>query len=98
MRFAAVLAATALTVPALAQAADTHTGRNLAATCAGCHGTTGNAATGMPSIAGQSREALLRSLRDFRDGKRPATVMHQLTKGYSDAQLDLIAAHVAGQK
>jgi len=100
MRFtftlAALLAACPLT--ASAQTVDPDLGRNLAATCANCHNTTGRSVTGIPSIAGQPKDALAVALREFRDGKRPATVMHQLTKGYTDAQLELIAAHFAAQK
>jgi sulfide dehydrogenase cytochrome subunit len=36
-------------------------------------------------------------LREFRDGKRSATVMHQLAKGYTDEQIDAIAAYFAAQ-
>ena len=88
----------ALPLPAVAQNTDPNLSRNLAASCAGCHNITGNALTGMPPIAGQSKEALLRTLKDYRDGKRPATVMHQLAKGYTDGQLELIAAYYAAQK
>ena len=52
----------------------------------------------MPSVSGQSKEALLRKLKDYKGGKQPATVMHQLAKGYTDAQLELIAAFYAAQK
>jgi cytochrome c553 len=37
-------------------------------------------------------------MRAFRDGKRPATVMHQIAKGYSDAQIESLAAWFAAQK
>jgi sulfide dehydrogenase cytochrome subunit len=37
-------------------------------------------------------------MRDFRDGKRPATVMHQQAKGYTDAQFELLAAYFAAVK
>jgi len=88
----------ALPLTAVAQGTDPNLSRNLAASCAGCHGITGNALTGMPPLAGQSREALLRTLKEYKEGKRPATVMHQLAKGYTDGQLELIAAHFAAQK
>ena len=52
----------------------------------------------MPSLAGRPREALVQTLREFRDGKRPATLMHQLSKGYTDAQIDAVAAYFALQK
>lgn len=99
MRIPIVLAAAiALPLTAMAQGSDPNLGRNLAATCTGCHGTTGNALTGMPPLAGQSREGLLRTLKDYKDGKRPATVMHQLAKGYTYEQLELMAAYFAAQK
>jgi cytochrome c553 len=99
MRIPLVLAAAlALPLTAVAQGSDPNLGRNLASTCAGCHGITGNALTGMPPLTGQSRDALLRTLKDYREGKRPATVMHQLAKGYTDAQLESIAAYYAAQK
>jgi cytochrome c553 len=34
-------------------------------------------------------------MRAFRDGSRPATVMHQIAKGYSDQQIELIADYFA---
>ena len=37
-------------------------------------------------------------MRAFRDGQRPATVMHQIAKGYSDAQIEAIAGWYAAQK
>jgi cytochrome c553 len=37
-------------------------------------------------------------LTAFREGKRPATIMHQLVKGYTPAQIDAIAAYFAAQK
>jgi cytochrome c553 len=73
--------------------------RALAATCANCHGTDGRAiAQGeLPSLAGLPKAYLLEQLAAFRDGRRPATVMHQLTKGYTPEQLDAIATWFAAQ-
>jgi cytochrome c553 len=52
----------------------------------------------MPNLAGQSKEAIVGHLRDFRDGKRPATLMHQIAKGLTDAQIDAVATYWAAQK
>ena len=99
MRIRFVLAAMlALPLTAVAQGTDPNLSRNLASTCAGCHNIKGDALAGMPPISGQSKEALLRKLKDYKDGKQPATVMHQLAKGYTDAQLESIAAYYAAQK
>jgi cytochrome c553 len=35
---------------------------------------------------------------DFKSGRRPATLMHQLAKGYSDAEITAIAGYFAAQK
>jgi sulfide dehydrogenase cytochrome subunit len=71
----------------------------LAATCAACHGTNGHAAPGsaLPALAGTPKSVLLAQLQAFKSGSRPATIMGQLSKGYSDAQLDQIAAYFAAQ-
>jgi cytochrome subunit of sulfide dehydrogenase len=99
MRIQLALAAL-LCVPfaAAAQGADSNLGRNLAASCAGCHNITGKSLTGMPGIAGRTKESLAGTLKDYKEGKRPATVMHQLAKGYTDEQIELIAAYFAAQK
>jgi cytochrome c553 len=72
--------------------------RYLAANCANCHGTSGRSTGAMPSLAGHDAATLLERLRQFRDGKRPATVMHQIARGYTDEQLAAIAAHFGAQK
>ena len=69
--------------------------RNLAATCASCHGTAGIAQGAMKSLAGRKEEDLLKLLANYRSGALPATLMHQVTKGYSEDQLRLIAKHFA---
>jgi sulfide dehydrogenase cytochrome subunit len=71
--------------------------RYLAANCANCHGTTGTAQGAMPSLAGQQKAFIVEQLKAFRDGKRPATIMHQLSKGYTDQQIELIADYFARQ-
>ena len=83
--------------PAAAQDAQ---GRNLAAGCAICHGTEGRAVmdSGMTPLAGLGRGTIAQRMREFRDGRRPATVMRQLAKGYTDAQIELLDAWFAAQK
>lgn len=83
--------------PALAQ--DATAGRTLAATCFTCHGTEGNSVQGVPpSLAGRNAAELFQTMKDFQAGKRPATIMHQLSRGYTDAQLQLVAAYFAAAK
>ena len=94
---AALLAATGA---ALAQDAAALRQQALAATCANCHGTQGRAVDGaaVPGLAGMPAVYLVEQMKAFKAGTRPATVMHQLAKGYSDAQIDQIAAYFAAQK
>jgi cytochrome c553 len=74
-------------------------GQRLTATCANCHGTNGISAGGaLPSLAGQSKDALVSSMKAFKVGTRQATIMHQIAKGYTDEQIESIAAYLAAQK
>jgi sulfide dehydrogenase cytochrome subunit len=83
---------------ASAQGGDPNLARNLAATCANCHGPEGRSAGGTASLAGMPSADLVRKLQDFKGGKTPATIMHQLSKGYSDEQIALIAGWFSAQK
>jgi cytochrome c553 len=83
---------------ATAQGSDPNLGRNLAATCANCHGTNGVSVGEVESLAGKPRDELVRKMQDFKTGAKPATVMHQLAKGYSDEQIQLMAGWFAAQK
>jgi cytochrome c553 len=99
MRVALVSAILLVAAPLAAPAQDAVTGRNLAAPCAICHGTDGRAVTkDVIPLAGLPREHVASQMRAFRDGKRAATVMHQIAKGYTDAQIDAMAAWFAAQK
>jgi cytochrome c553 len=80
-----------------AQAQDAHLARNLAATCANCHGTNGQARGDMKPLAGVPAEKIVAMLADFKSGAQPATIMHQISKGYSDDQIKLIAGFFAAQ-
>ena len=86
-----------LLAAAAAQAQDVHLARNLAATCANCHGTNGQARGDMKPLAGVSADKIVAMLADFKSGNQPATVMHQIAKGYTDDQIKLIAAFFAAQ-
>ncbi len=74
--------------------------KSLAASCASCHGTDGKAVEGsqVASLAGLDKNYLVAQMRDFKSGTRPATVMHQISKGYSDAQIEIMASYFAMQK
>ncbi|MEM5431641.1 c-type cytochrome [Cupriavidus oxalaticus] len=68
-----------------------------AAACTSCHGPSGRPPEGstIPSLAGRQQVELMAQMQAFRSGARPATVMHQIAKGYTDEQLAAIAAWFA---
>ena len=74
--------------------------RALAATCANCHGTDGRTVDGsaIPSLVGMPKSYMIMQFNAFKDGSRPATVMHQLSKGFTDQQIDSIATYFAATK
>jgi cytochrome subunit of sulfide dehydrogenase len=65
--------------------------RDLSASCAACHGTEGRSVGKFAALAGQDAARIVESLKAYRDGTRPASVMHQHAKGYSDDEFALIA-------
>ncbi len=73
--------------------------RAIAANCAACHGTNGNSAGGaIPGLAGSNKEYFVAQMKAFKEGKREATLMHQIAKGYSDAEIAAVANFFAAQK
>jgi cytochrome c553 len=72
--------------------------RTWAATCANCHGVDGQARGDLiKPLAGMPAERLITALAGFKSGALPATVMHQIARGYSDEQVRAIAAYYAAQ-
>ena len=101
MKISQLLVAAGLTVlfgQAQAQTPSAAQVRSWAAACANCHGTDGLAQPGMESLAGGNKDDMVKKMLDFKAGRKPATIMHQLAKGYSDDQIQAIAAYFAAQK
>jgi len=73
--------------------------RALAANCAACHGTNGVSAGGaVAGLANTDKDYFVTQMRAFKEGKRDATVMHQIAKGYSDTEIVAMAGFFAAQK
>jgi cytochrome c553 len=94
---AAILAIAVAWAPA-SNAQDANSVRGIAATCANCHGTEGRSAGTVPGLAGVDKGQIVSQMQDFKSGKRPSTIMQQLAKGFSDAQIEQVAAYFAAQK
>lgn len=84
---------------ALASASASADGRRLYAACAACHGTNGaGKGEALPMLAGQPRGTLAGSMRAFKDGSRPSTIMQQIARGFSDDEIEQIAEFLERQK
>jgi sulfide dehydrogenase cytochrome subunit len=96
MRFArTVLAVIVLLLPAAAVAASPPPG---AASCSGCHASGAGVATSVPRLVSRAPGEIVAAMQEFRTGKRPATVMDRIAKGFSDEETAAIAAWLAAQK
>jgi len=77
--------------------------RSLAASCAACHGTQGNAvssdkiAVSTPALAGVSKADIIGKLQAFKSGERSATVMHRHAKGLTADEITALAEYFSMQ-
>ena len=73
--------------------------RGMAANCAACHGTQGRAAPGasVRGLAGRPRDEIARLMNQYKSGQQPATVMHQIAKGYGEAEIAALADYFSRQ-
>ena len=89
--YALIVGAGLMALPQGAGAEDP-SGAVMANTCFSCHGTDGKSAGAMPSIAGKKADYIIKMLTEFRDGKRPSTVMKRIAKGFTDSEIAALAA------
>jgi cytochrome c553 len=62
-----------------------------ASSCSGCHDAK-NAGTSLPPLKGRPAAEIVSAMQDFREGKREATVMGRIAKGFSEEETRAIAA------
>jgi sulfide dehydrogenase cytochrome subunit len=78
--------------------------RQLAASCAACHGTQGNSVAangddgGNAVLAGMAPTEFTEKMLGFKDGSRKATVMHQHAKGLTVDEINQLAVYFSQQK
>jgi cytochrome c553 len=78
--------------------------RQLAASCAACHGTLGNSVSASNEeganavLAGMASTEFKDKMLGFKDGTRKATVMHHHAKGLTADEINLLAIHFSQQK
>ncbi|MXQ14527.1 c-type cytochrome [Microvirga makkahensis] len=71
-----------------------------ASTCSGCHGSGASASapgSAVPALQGQEPEAITAAMQAFRTGRREATVMDRIAKGFTDEETRAIAVWVSQQ-
>jgi cytochrome subunit of sulfide dehydrogenase len=94
----AALMAALLTLGAAAAEDEIASSELLAYQCAGCHGFNGHSVgPATPSIAGFSPEYFVKAMTDYKEGNRYATIMDRIAWGYSDAEIEAMAAFFAAQ-
>ncbi len=110
--FSVLLLITSVCIPAIGHAAEVSAFsdvqnihiRQLAASCAACHGTQGNsvAANGDDGanavLAGMAPAEFTEKMLGFKDGSRKATVMHHHAKGLTVDEINQLAVHFSQQK
>jgi cytochrome c553 len=70
----------------------------LASSCSGCHSSAEKLTTSIPRIRGLPEAVLLETLRGFRAGQRPATVMDRIARGFTDDEIKQLAAHFSSRR
>jgi len=69
-----------------------------AASCSGCHPSSARVSSPVSRLAGMDRAAIVKAMQDFRSGQRAGTVMDRIAKGFTDDEIQAIAAWFATQK
>lgn len=72
--------------------------RTLAASCAACHGSNGNALAGNAILAGMDKNYFTAQMLAFKNGEKPATVMHRHAKGLQIDEINQLAEYFSMQK
>lgn len=100
----AALAGSAGAAGGKAAAGNPEAGQQKAVVCGGCHGADGNnapeifAALKAPKLAGQVPEYIVKSLHDFKAGRRSSETMSPQAQAVAEVDMADIAAYFAGQK
>jgi cytochrome c553 len=69
-----------------------------AASCSGCHPSSARVTSPVSRLVGLAPDAIVRALKEFRSGRRAGTVMDRIAKGFTDEEMQAIAAWYAGRR
>lgn len=75
-------------------------GEAIGRTCAGCHALSKKNYQGfVPVIAGMDKDKIVKKMKAFKAGTaKDVTIMDRIAKGYSDAEIEAVAAYYAKMK
>jgi sulfide dehydrogenase cytochrome subunit len=90
-----VAAIAAILAGGMAFAADAPPG---AAGCSGCHAASSRVDTPVPPLVGRPAADTASQMIAFKSGERKGTIMDRIAKGFSDEEIQAIAAWYAAQK
>jgi sulfide dehydrogenase cytochrome subunit len=69
-----------------------------AASCSGCHAVSARVMSPVPRLVGLDPAQIVKAMREFRSGARTGTVMDRIAKGFTDEEIQAIAAWYAAQR
>ena len=86
-------------LPGVSQATGISNAEMSATTCFMCHGPGGKyVGESIPPLAGYPAKLMAEQLKAYKSGKRSGTIMQKHAKGYTDEELDAIAAYIGTLK
>jgi cytochrome subunit of sulfide dehydrogenase len=69
-----------------------------AVSCSGCHPASARVVSPVLRLNGMDRASIVKAMQDFRTGQRTGTVMDRIAKGFTDDEIQAIAAWYATQR
>lgn len=73
-------------------------GRTVGVTCNACHGPDGKSEGAIPSLDELTDKQIESELLAFRSGKRPATIMNRIARGYTNNEIAAVAEYFSNLK
>jgi sulfide dehydrogenase cytochrome subunit len=95
MSRAILIASLALAQAWIAAPAAAQSAQAMAQNCFVCHGPGARGSLAVVALAGRPEELIAQQMLAFRSDLRTGTIMNRIAKGYDEAQIAAIAAHLA---
>jgi cytochrome c553 len=73
-------------------------GELISATCMSCHGPGGKSQGAIPGLAGLDKDYIVKAMKEFKAGTRPATIMKKHAAGYTEAEYEQMAEYFSKLK